>query len=124
MMGLNVSRAGARNATSKLRPVTVAYANDVTRPEMAITANYSRREETFSELAQSLACAFVYEDRAFGMMKEGNPTLAPFKLVGLRHKKGAFLFPLEDARKIIVNPARGDDQRYSRPDDDAGGLEL
>src|SRR5208283_1031045 len=82
----------AGDAPGEFHAIHIANANDLSAFEPAFATGDAGRQQTFPAFAQSPLGAVVHEQRAFGVMKEGNPAFATFKPRGPRHKKGALDF--------------------------------
>src|SRR5215813_11276443 len=73
---LDLAGAEAGNAARKLGTVQVTNAHDLARIKFAFTSGNARRQQALAVFPQGFPGAGVDEQRAFGMMEKGDPTLA------------------------------------------------
>src|SRR5215475_2783482 len=78
-----------RDAARELGPVQITKTDHVAGVEVAFALLDTWGQQTLSTLAQSLLCTVIHEQRAFGMMKEGDPTFTARQFLRVRNKQRA-----------------------------------
>ena len=86
--------------------------------EAAIASRNPRRQQAFSILTKRLPGADVHEQRAFWMMKKGDPAFAALQPGRWRHEQRAFVFAGQDFFKRVFFLAGRNYQWDARANDD------
>src|SRR2546423_2735788 len=101
--GSDIARSKGRDATRKLGSVEITDPNDFAGGKISFATHDARGQQTPPTLAQGFLSSRIHEERAFGMMKKGNPALAALEPSRLVHKHSGFRLAGKDSRPNILH---------------------
>src|SRR6185503_8970057 len=108
--GPQLFRAEPRDAARELSAVQIAHAHDVAGHERPFTTAEARRKQALAFFTQRRARPVVDEERALGMMKEGDPTFVAFQTAGAWNEEGSHLLPCQNLLQHGRLAARRDEE--------------
>src|SRR5664280_1626397 len=109
--GFDLGGAKSGDAASEFGAVQIANPHHLTGRKITVAPGHAGWQEALPPFAQRLPGARIHEQRAVGMVKEGNPSLAATKPGRLRHEQSALFFARHHASHYLLLSARGDHER-------------